>query len=152
MPEVAEATLTAQILLKYLKNKKLKYIKIKSGRYLNKEPVGFKEFKDQLPLTLVNVNSKGKFLYFDLINDLAPEQGSGAISSNNLSQSDRLSRRLRRDAQHPCSSPHIADDLVPVQGSGTISSDNLSLCDRLSRRLRRDAVHPCSSPHIADDN
>ena len=69
MPEVAEITLTAQILLKYLKNKKLKQIKIRSGRYLNKEPVGFKEFIDQLPLTLVNVNSKGKFLYFDLVND-----------------------------------------------------------------------------------
>ncbi len=59
---------------------------------------------------------------------IAHEQDTGTISSDNLSLYDRLSRRLRRDAQHPCSSPHIADDLAPEQGSGAIS------------------------PHIADDN
>ena len=74
--------------------------------------------------------------------DLIPEPCTGAISSDNLSQNDRLSRRLRRDAVHPCSSPHITDDpigvsecvplgthddLAPEQGSGVIS------------------------PHIADD-
>ena len=47
--------------------------------------------------------------------DLAPESCSEAISSDNLSLSDRLSRRLRRDAQHPCSSQHITDDNIYSQ-------------------------------------
>ena len=47
--------------------------------------------------------------HFARLSDLAPDQHSGSKSSDNPSQSDRLSRRLRKDNIHSNNSPHIAD-------------------------------------------
>lgn len=66
MPEVAEIALTSEILKKYLKNKTLESIDFVSGRYSKKDPEGLDEFTKALPLKVVDINSKGKFLWFDL--------------------------------------------------------------------------------------
>lgn len=66
MPEVAEVALTAEILNKYLKKKKLLEFNIISGKYLNKKPTCYDEFIEILPLRITSVNSKGKFLWFEL--------------------------------------------------------------------------------------
>lgn len=66
MPENAEVALTAQILLKYLKNKKLVSFDFIAGRYTKTSPVGYDDFVDDLPLKVKNIDSKGKFMWFDL--------------------------------------------------------------------------------------
>lgn len=67
MPEIGEVALTAEILEKYFKGKKLKKFEFVSGRYIKKLPEGYTDFVKALPLKVVNVNSRGKFLWFTLI-------------------------------------------------------------------------------------
>jgi formamidopyrimidine-DNA glycosylase len=67
MTEGPEASYLAQYIYKFFKNKKLKNIIIKSGRYKHHgPPKNFSKFKLRLPLTLINVYKKGKviFLFF----------------------------------------------------------------------------------------
>lgn len=66
MPEVAETALTAEILNKYLKNKKLDKLDFVSGRYTRHKAKGYAEFKKALPLTVNKVDSKGKFIWLEL--------------------------------------------------------------------------------------
>ena len=67
MPEVAEIALTAEILLKYLKNKMLTSFDFIAGRFSKKSPPGFDDFVTALPLQIKNIDTKGKFLWFDLV-------------------------------------------------------------------------------------
>ena len=67
MPEVSEVALTAEILLKHLKNKTLVAFDFVAGRFSKKSPPGFDDFIDALPLKVVDINSKGKFMWFDLV-------------------------------------------------------------------------------------
>lgn len=67
MPEGVEVRLTAEKLLKLLLNAKLISLTILSGRYKrHSPPEGFDEFQKKLPVTIVDIKSKGKFLYFHL--------------------------------------------------------------------------------------
>jgi formamidopyrimidine-DNA glycosylase len=68
MPEIAEIALTAEILEKYLKNKMLLSFDFISGRYSKKHPIGYEEFVGVLPLKIKKINSRGKFLWFELYN------------------------------------------------------------------------------------
>ena len=67
MPEIAEIALTAEILNKYFKNKSLTAFDFISGRYTKSNPVGYQDFLQALPLKVKTVDSRGKFLWFDLI-------------------------------------------------------------------------------------
>jgi formamidopyrimidine-DNA glycosylase len=71
MPEVCEVALTGEILEKYLKGKVLTDIEFVSGRYGpgRTKPVGFEEVHKLLPMKVVKVDTRGKFLWFDLVND-----------------------------------------------------------------------------------
>lgn len=40
-----------------------------SGRYLKKEPDGYQDFKKSLPIQILDVKCKGKFIYFELEGD-----------------------------------------------------------------------------------
>jgi len=69
MPEVSEIALTAEILEKKIRNKKIVSFDFVSGRYGpgRTEPVGFEDFAGALdvkPMKLLNVMTKGKFLWF----------------------------------------------------------------------------------------
>jgi len=66
MPEIAEVALTAQILKKYYKGKKLLSFKFVDGRYKKKNPDMYKKFTKSLPLKVINIDSKGKFMWFEL--------------------------------------------------------------------------------------
>ena len=66
MPEVAEVALTAQILSKYLVGSRLKNIRFVEGRYTRKDPDGYDDFMDDLPMKVVAVDSIGKFMWFEL--------------------------------------------------------------------------------------
>lgn len=68
MPEVCEVCLTAMFLDKKLKNKKITSIKVLSGRYSRNELEGLKDIQKSLPITIIKVNSKGKFLWFEMKN------------------------------------------------------------------------------------
>lgn len=67
MPEVAEIALTSEILLKYFKNKILESLHFVEGRFSKNSPPGFDDFNKALPLKVKNISSKGKFLWWDLV-------------------------------------------------------------------------------------
>lgn len=62
MPEVVEVNVTAQWLKKQLKGSKIESIEIISGRYSNKPFEGYKLFEKS---KLIDIKSKGKFLWFE---------------------------------------------------------------------------------------
>lgn len=66
MPEGPEVALTAQILDYKVKGKKINNIEILSGKYKRDKPNGFNKIKKVLPLKILSVNSKGKFIWFEL--------------------------------------------------------------------------------------
>ncbi|BCS83271.1 glycosylase [Cotonvirus japonicus] len=67
MPEEPEIALTSDILNKYIKGKTMIDIEFISGRYSRKDPQGFKDFLDNLPLKVNKIDTKGKFLWFVLV-------------------------------------------------------------------------------------
>lgn len=66
MPEIAEIALTAEILEKYFKNKTLVSFDFVGGRYSKKSPEHFDDFYNALPLKVTGIDSRGKFLWFEL--------------------------------------------------------------------------------------
>ena len=65
MPEGPEVKYLTDKLNKKLRNKILKKINIKGGRYVKHgPPTGFDNFVKELPLEIDSVNCKGKFIYF----------------------------------------------------------------------------------------
>ena len=64
MPELCEVVFTAQYLLTKLKNRLITSIEVVSGRYTHEKLIGL----DNLvyPLKILNIDSKGKFLWFEL--------------------------------------------------------------------------------------
>ena len=69
MPEVVEVCLTAQFLNHLLKNSKIINLEIIGGRYTRHKLHGLDSLKNNIPLKIINVNSKGKFLWFELENN-----------------------------------------------------------------------------------
>lgn len=73
MPEVIEVFLTAQFLNKMLKNKTLVDFMVLGGRYTRHPLKGLQLIKNNLPLTIKKVDSKGKFMWFEVSNEEARE-------------------------------------------------------------------------------
>lgn len=70
MPEGIEVCLTALYLNDQFENYEILKIKLLSGRYKNKEKsTGLDYLDNYFPIVLNSVNSKGKFLWFDLGDD-----------------------------------------------------------------------------------
>lgn len=69
MPEVIEVKSYSDFIKKYTLKKKLLSIKIISGRYKNHKPFNsYNSFNKSLPLKIINVNTKGKFMYIEFSN------------------------------------------------------------------------------------
>lgn len=66
MPEVVEVFMTTLYLKHYLLNKKVKNIKILGGRYKRHRLNGLSTILENVPLTIRDINSKGKFIWFVL--------------------------------------------------------------------------------------
>ncbi len=70
MPEVNEIRQFVDLLKKKLKNKNIEEINILKGRYKTNGPFPlYDEVKKKLPIKVLDVASKGKFIYFILDND-----------------------------------------------------------------------------------
>lgn len=70
MPEIVEIRKYADFIKNKIKNTKLKDIKILKGRYKTHGPFDkYSELIKQLPLKIIDVKTKGKFLYIMLEND-----------------------------------------------------------------------------------
>lgn len=71
MPEGPEVTVIAKGLQKLLKNHYLYKIDFdhSKARYNNKKPIGYPDFQNDLPLKIIDVKMKGKFIYFIFQND-----------------------------------------------------------------------------------
>ena len=67
MPEVVEVCLTAQWLDHELKNATISDIKILSGRYVKNKMKGLDNFKKSNNYKIKKIDSKGKFLWFELV-------------------------------------------------------------------------------------
>ena len=66
MPEAIEVTLTALYLNHKLKNKKITEISILGGRYSRHPLHDLNMFRYKLPLKIIKIKSKGKFIWFEL--------------------------------------------------------------------------------------
>ena len=66
MPEGPECKLTVEYLNKVLKGRNILDWVFSGGRYTEKYPKGFKKFHSSLPLKVLEVCCKGKFIYFIL--------------------------------------------------------------------------------------
>lgn len=66
MPEGPECLVIAESLNAKLKGKQILAVRIKSGRYTRKAPVGWDTLNSALPLLVNSVKVKGKFIYFDV--------------------------------------------------------------------------------------
>lgn len=73
MPEIVEVCLTAMWLDKKLHNKSLDKINVLGGRYSRHTLEGLHYFNANKPFIITKVNSKGKFLWFELINKQGKE-------------------------------------------------------------------------------
>ena len=70
MPEVVEIKKYADFLNKKLKNKNLNDIKILKGRYKTHNPFAlYYSITNKLPLKVLDVRTKGKFLYIVMEDD-----------------------------------------------------------------------------------
>lgn len=70
MPEVSEIAITAIYLLSKLKNRFINSINIIGGRYTHQELNGLDTIQNYFPLQIKDIKSKGKFLWFELLNSL----------------------------------------------------------------------------------
>lgn len=68
MPEVVEVAFTALYLKDRLVGKKITGVEVLGGRYSRHPLQGLVTLKDALPVTILNVESKGKFMYFEVQN------------------------------------------------------------------------------------
>ena len=65
MPEIVEIKKYCDFIRKNIRGNKLIDIKIKNGRYKKHGPFdGYSKFKKHLPLDFIDIQSKGKFIYF----------------------------------------------------------------------------------------
>jgi formamidopyrimidine-DNA glycosylase len=70
MPEVIEVREYADFLLRKVKGEKIKKILILKGRYKKHKPFdGFKDLSGALPLKILDIDNKGKFMYIHFSND-----------------------------------------------------------------------------------
>jgi formamidopyrimidine-DNA glycosylase len=70
MPEVIEVRKTRDFLLKIMKNKYIEEINILKGRYKTHKPFElYSKIKKMLPLKVLDIKTKGKFMYFVLEDD-----------------------------------------------------------------------------------
>ena len=66
MPEGPEVKVLVSELNKKLKNKTLINVDILTGRYTKKKPDNFDNFIENLPLKILEIKNRGKFIYFIL--------------------------------------------------------------------------------------
>ena len=70
MPEVVEVRKTVDFLKKIVKNKYLMKISLLKGRYVTHGPFAlYNEIIEKLPLKIIDIKTKGKFIYFILENN-----------------------------------------------------------------------------------
>jgi formamidopyrimidine-DNA glycosylase len=70
MPEIVEVRKTRDFLRKVMKNKYIESISILKGRYKTHKPFDlYNKIKNNLPLKVLDIKSKGKFMYFILEHD-----------------------------------------------------------------------------------
>lgn len=66
MPEVVEVCITGQYLNHKLKNKSINNVSILGGRYKRHTLHGLDYFKKNLPMKIKKIDTKGKFMWFEL--------------------------------------------------------------------------------------
>ena len=72
MPEVVEICIVSHYLITYIKNKYITNIETNGGRYKNGIP-NIDILLNVLPLKITNIDSKGKLLWFELLNEKTNE-------------------------------------------------------------------------------
>ena len=71
MPEIIEVKKYCDFIKKYIKNEEITRIKILKGRYKKHQKFkGYNIIQQALPLRLLEINSKGKFIYMIFENDI----------------------------------------------------------------------------------
>ena len=101
MPEGPEVRRITDSLSRILKNKALRNIEIISGRYVtHSPPSGFSEIIEALPLNILEVNCKGKFIYFKLEDEWTVWSTLGMSGSWTSSMKKHSRVRLELENSH----------------------------------------------------
>lgn len=120
MPEINEVRRYADFLLKKLKNKSILEINILNGRYKKHKPFDkYNELVKKLPIKLLYVKTKGKFLYMIL------EDGYYIFSTLGLSGGWTYQSNNSDKFEHPLSSSYL--DQKKVEGYMKIALDHLNI-------------------------
>jgi endonuclease-8 len=107
MPEVIELRKYADFLKLNLKNKYINEINILNGRYKKHKPFElYSQIRKQLPIKVLDVKTKGKFLYFIF------EGGIYLFSTLGLSGGWTFLPKLSDKYQFPLESNYIKTDLI----------------------------------------
>jgi formamidopyrimidine-DNA glycosylase len=70
MPEIIEVKNYCDFIKRKIKNQKLLNINITNGRYKKHGPFEYyNKFKKMLPLKIINISTKGKFMYIEFENN-----------------------------------------------------------------------------------
>jgi formamidopyrimidine-DNA glycosylase len=81
MPEIVEVKKYCDFIRKHTLNKNIIDVKILKGRYKkHKKFEGYKMITNLLPLKLLKVESKGKFIYITFENDQTIAYGNSLVS------------------------------------------------------------------------
>ena len=70
MPEITEVLVTAHYLLTKIKNRYISKLNIISGRYTHQDIEGLDIFEKHLPAKIIDIKTKGKFMWMELENNL----------------------------------------------------------------------------------
>ena len=70
MPEITEVLVTSHYLLSKIKNRYISNFNVISGRYTHEKIEGLDMFKKNLPAKIKDIKTKGKFMWFELENNL----------------------------------------------------------------------------------
>jgi formamidopyrimidine-DNA glycosylase len=105
MPEVCEVVIASHFLTDSILDKKLINIKILSGRYTHQKLKGIELIKENKPLKIINIDTKGKFLWIVMENKekeqiyLLNTFGMSGEWDNNKTKSSRLEFILDDDTR-----------------------------------------------------
>lgn len=145
MPEICEVGITSQYIYYYFKKYHLINIKVLSGRYMKKDIKGLDKIKKKLPIELINVNFKGKFMWFEFDNNNYMLNTFGLTGLWSLDQDESSRVELIFKKGDKIKSLYYND----VRNFGTLefTTDN----KELNKKIKKLALDPLQSTYDCDD-
>jgi len=126
MPEGVEVTILSENLRIILHNTTLTNIKIIGGRYAKKMPTNYVKFKKALPLKIIDVNNRGKFIYIVFENGWSLWNTLGLSGKWGFKKKKHSAIEFKFKKNYsPCKNINLDDDEISPTGKKLISEKDL---------------------------